>query len=500
MTEHAPEAAPEAAPRADRKGAALASLSRVWAQASGGVLLLVASAVLTPTVFGEYVLAMSFFALLQLFAGSGVYEYVLRERESKAAPMTAIILNMCTSGAALGVMMLASLFADRLFHSTHIGDLMRLLAPAMLLQGANLVLETVLLRRAQVTRVSVVMIVSDGLGMALAVAGLHFGGGAAALVLQKLGREGALLIGYAACAGVSRPIGPDFGEAVRMARFATGIIGTRLLGQGANTSLDMLIGAILNPAAAGLFRLANRLIGMAFDILHFPMRTMMWVTLPPLRHDPAAFSQTLLRMAATYSVLLCACIAGIGVIAPTAFPLLFKPEWQPVVPIIAIMAAARLLVWPGSLMEQLLAIRNDIRLLIGWEIMNFTLGVGMLAIFAHYGLTAAAVSQLAAAFISQLVTLPLIAKKAPLPYLGLLSLVGRLWGLVFLMTGAVLAWLALANSLAVNAWLTLALGVLIGAAVYAGAAARIVPEGMEAYFSAARAIFAKARGALRAAS
>ena len=488
----------ELAPSTGRTGAALASFSRVWAQASGGVLLLASSAVLTPSLFGEFVLASSIFSVLAIFAGHGVYEYVLKENTSKTAPMTAAVLNFCLASVVCLLTVTLSFFVDPLFHSTHVGPLMRLLSPALFLQGGNLVLETVLLRRQHVTRVAGVMIASDSLGLGVALVALWLGLGPAALALQRVTREGALLAGYALADkwGARAKFNPE--EANHMARFAAGIVGARLLTQGTSTSLDVAIGIVLSPAAAGLFRLANRLLAIAFDVLNYPMRTLMWVRLPPLKHDDVAFARVIMQMAATYGVAICALITGIAATAEPTFPLLFKPEWQAAWPVVVIMAIARMMGWPGSLIEPLLALRGNIRLLIIWDIANLVLGLGMLLFFSRYGLVAAAASQVLSTFIAQLFTVPIVARQCCTPLWDWLSLIGRLFACAAIMAASVWAWLAAAPHLGVEGAGALAIAIALGATIYIVVAARLAPEGMSAYFNTARSVFAKARGAWQA--
>ncbi len=485
----------EPAPTTDRASSVLASLSRIWAQAAGGVLVLAASLAMSPAAFGEFVLAASVFAFLAIFAGHGIYEYVLKEIGSRSAPATAGLVNFAAAIAACAAAYLISLHIDALFDSTAVGENLRLLAPALLLQAGNLVLESVLLRRGRVGRVSVTMIAADTLGLAVALAALARGAGPFALVLQKLTREAVLLAGYALSDRWRAPAAPSFVEAGAMVRFAAAIMGARLIGQGAMTAFDMLIGFFLSPAAAGLFRLANRLIGMAFDILHYPLRTLLWVKLPPLQDDHAAFARTAFTMAATFAVAMSALVGGMAAVAAPAFDLVFAPEWHDAAPIVAIMGAARLMAWPGTLLETLMAMRGQVRSLFVWNVLNWSSGVALLAAFAPYGLMAAAGSQLIAAPVALALTTPFLVRASRTPFRDWAWLWLRLALITLAMAGAVLAALWAAPLIGVDGWARLIAAIVLGATVFVALAARFAPEGFSAYADAARGAFRRLRRA-----
>jgi O-antigen/teichoic acid export membrane protein len=483
----------DSTPQLHWSGSALLAFSRVWVQVTGAVLFLAISIALDPSEFGAFAIAASIYGALALIVGHGVYEYVMKMHDSPTAPVTGFFLNMACAAATAALAITISFFLTPLLKTAVVGHLLRLLAPAFFLQGCNTLMESVLMRRGQIGTVAILTMVADTLGLGVAVAFLGFGAGALALVIQRLSREGILTGAFALSRRWEMKFAFDFQEAKEILRFAQNIIVARGMGAGAAAITDLFIGTALSVADAGLFRLANRLIGLGTDILFQPFRSTMWVRLPPLRDMPAPFARATLEMTEVFGVGLFAVLGGMAVTASAALPLVLGQKWQGAVPVVCALAIGRLISMPNCAAEPVLALRDRVRFMVVSSIWGSILTLSAIIVAGPYGIIWCGVAFAVAGLLSQFYMLPVLAKCCDLKILDFIKLMLRLTANALVMALVVVPWLMLGERLGLHAWLLVVSAVLVGAIAYALAALRFTPFGYSAYERPLVEIFRQAK-------
>ncbi|MFN3523116.1 MAG: oligosaccharide flippase family protein [Phenylobacterium sp.] len=480
-------------PRRSAAGPTLYAFSRVWAQIAGGVLFLATSVRIGPAEFGEFAIATSIFGALSVFVGQGTYEYVIKARESDNAAPTVFFVNLLTASLASVLAIVVGLAIPHIVHSESIGRMLMLLIPAFYLLSMNTLMESVIMKHGEIKKVAVASLVTETVALGVALTALMSGAGVLALVFQRITREGVIMLSYAVTSRWSPRIAFHFDEAAKALAFARNIIATRFIGLGSVAAVDVLIGAGLGTADAGLFRLVSRLLTMASDVLFQPFRAMMWVSLPPLQHDRAAFGRTSLQLLEVFGVGFFALMAGAALIAGPVFPLVFDPEWHNAASIVLILAVARLVGIPAYLCEVVFALQNRTGTMAATALFGAVLSAAAAFLVAPYGLLPLAFSMVAVAIVTQIYVLPAVARSSGMPIMAYLGLVGRLSLNAAMMTAFVGPWVLLTPRIGLSGWALVASAVMIGAAVYAVAARRFTPHGYGAYEGAVLSGFNRLR-------
>lgn len=468
-------------------GPALLAVSRIWVQLVNAIVLFAVTIALDPERFGAFMIAASAHAALAVIVGQGVYEYVIKERGNPAAGATGFVFNAVTAtSAALLAIALSFLLTD-ILHNATIGAVLRLLAPIFFLTAIAIFMESVLVREGRLTRVASSMIAADTAGLIAALLGLWMGAGVFALVLQRATRETILAAAYALSRKWSFQWGFDGAEASRLFRFSRAIVSTRIVGAGANTAIDITIGALLSVADAGIFRLANRIIVIGWDILYQPLRTSLWAHLPPEKDNPPAFARILLSHAETFGLGVFALIAGVALIAHDALPLALGPEWSGTAPIIAILAVARLMVTFGAPMEAVFGVQNRTGALVAVTTLTAALNLAAIALAAQFGLYWTAVASGVAIVAAQTPFIVMMARGAGAPAREMVAMTARLGMNAAAMAAVVLPILIWAPGLGLPAWAAIGAATVAGACVFIAAAALFTPRGFSIYASAVAA-------------
>ena len=180
------------------RGSALLAVSRVWAQGASAILFLATSAMITPSQFGQFAIATSIFFFLAVGVGHGTYEYVMKERDSDTAAPTVFFINIATASLASLAAVIISFAIPHIVEGPQIGKILTLLTPAFFLIGMNTLMESVALKRGELTKVAVASLMTETVALGVALAALIGGAGVLALVFQRITREGTILLVYAA--------------------------------------------------------------------------------------------------------------------------------------------------------------------------------------------------------------------------------------------------------------------------------------------------------------
>ncbi|MDX2236978.1 MAG: oligosaccharide flippase family protein [Hyphomonadaceae bacterium] len=481
----------DTAPASSRFGPALLAASRIWVQLVNAAVLFAVTLALDPERFGAFMIAASAQAALAVLVGHGVYEYVIKERDRALTAQTAFAFTIASAFAAALLALALSFALTRILDSPSIGALLRWLAPIFFVSALTVFMESVMIRDGRMSAVAVCTMIADGVGLVLALSGLAMGAGVYALVLQRAGRE----ITLAALFAASGRWRPRFGfapaVAADMARFAGAIVSTRFIANGGQMAMDVSIGALLSVADAGLFRLANRILLIGWDVLYQPLRTSLWARLPQLKHDAQAYSAAVTQQTEIFALGVFALIGGIALIAADALPLAFGPEWTGATVVILVIAIARLLAAVTAPAEVVFGVANRTGMLAATVIGGAALNLVSVFVGAPFGLFWTGVAHGAALIIAAALFFPAMAREAHIAPGALIALWARLSVNALVMAGAVLIVLYASALAGLGGWPRIAVAVAAGAVAYMVAARTFTPRGYAAYADAFAAALAR---------
>lgn len=380
------------------RGASL-FVARAWTQLASMLLFIAAARILSHDEVGVFALASALTMVLTQWVGVGTYEYVIRERVDRRAEHTAFWINAALA-AFLAVVGAALAFgAAAWFHTTEITAVILALAPLTLPAGCRSAVEAILVRDDKLMRLSISTAVVEAVSLAAGLAALASGLGLWALVIHKWTQTLTAAISFAVGARWRPALRFDKDVAAAMARFGGGIFGDRVLSYFQTYGVDLFLGALLSPAAVGVFRVGARMVTACATIVTEPLRQLNWKMLSDAAHEGRSVPRTGERLIGLMIGIMAGPMIGLVVTADPLVRVVLGERWLSCVPIIQFLALASFLSTPQFLTEAALGVQSKTRWLpvvrAGAVATLFTL----LFAVGHRGPSEAAVSQLFAALV-----------------------------------------------------------------------------------------------------
>jgi PST family polysaccharide transporter len=112
-----------------------------------------------------------------------------------------------------------------------------------------------------------------------------------------------------------------------------------------------IIGALLGPTALGIYTLAFRIPDLLIRNMAQAVATVAFSVAAKLQSDMAAMREAYLKMQRYMLIILAPLGFGLFAVTPTLIHTLFKPDWEPVIPVMQILSVYMVLgginYWPG---------------------------------------------------------------------------------------------------------------------------------------------------------
>ena len=305
-----------------------------WARVGiGGAVFLIAARSLPLAEIGAFAMAAAPLRFLQVIHKGGIEDAaVVTAPEDRVSLAALQRLSLC-AGLGSGLVALALAPAlDRVAPGAGIGAVVAALAPASLAHGIGAVADGMLRRaglfRALAMRTFAGQLVAAALALWALVAGL----GLWALVLFTLAQAGIAAALSLAMAGW--PGGPVQKGALRAAAARVTPLAARVLvGAVVQPLLQVAIGATAGLAAAGVWQVALRVVGLLEAVTVVPLR---FVALPRLAAGSAADLRGLVTAASLAGVWV---MGGTALAAPALMAALMGAPGAEVVPVLRILCA-----------------------------------------------------------------------------------------------------------------------------------------------------------------
>lgn len=186
--------------------------------------------------------------------------------------------------------------------------------------------------------------------------------------------------------------------------FVIGAIGSR--------TADLIIGWLLTLAATGLFTRATGLASQLRTLISGAASSVLYPALARLQREGEPLGDYYLRIVACFTAATWPAMAGLAVAAQPTVHLLFGPVWMGTAPVLSLIAIGELLFIALPLHIELPMLRNRIRPLIGRNLIDTVMSVGLLYIGASISLEAAAGSRIAYAAGWLLLYAPFVCRMA----------------------------------------------------------------------------------------
>lgn len=378
-------------------GGAWTVAERIIAQLSQLVLFVAAARILSPADFGVFALVSAAAIVLLRMSEVGWAPYIMSWEGDDKVPrqvvMVALITGICVGTLSVGVGLLLPLFGVPKIAS----HLFLLFSIWVALATTSSAQRGMMIWRDSLLAASITESLGEIAGMLVALVLLFHGYGVYSLAYGRLTFQAVHIVLSFAVTRRSPLWGMSRAELQALGHFSWQIFASRVVGNLRLYIGTFLIGGFLGPASVGYYRAAQRLVGSVAEIIGSPSLVLSWSMFRQARDRFGARSPGFQDQANNYFKLLTA--AGIpvflwlGLMGGDLITGLIGEKWLPALPLIPILAFARAMTMPNTVLEPILSLTGEIRRLPRFTLTFFGVAAILTAGGGLIGLTAVAWSE-----------------------------------------------------------------------------------------------------------
>ncbi len=375
------------------KGGAMTALTAVLVRASNQIVLvvvtLIAARFLTPTDFGVYAIAAALTTLVRNLLYSGAFEYLLKAKDLKQASTACLIVNFVLSLGLCIVLGLFAMVSHLFFGSERVGLFIWALIPSNFVAAYSAWQEAQLLRDKKISRYYIATAIAEVLAAVGVLSMLAAGLGLVALVAQIYFRFGALIIFYRLVQRPARLTRPDWSEVKAVWAWSLARYGAVSVTFVSTYGADIILGAVLSPAATGLYRASSRIVTAAADMFAQPIRMLSLTAFSDRASRGLGTGDLWPRMMAAMAFVAWAALAGLALVADKVAPLVLGPQWHGAGPIITILCCVRMFGLMDSVTTPLLVAASRQHAVFWAQAVSACVVLAVTAYFGRHGVQSA---------------------------------------------------------------------------------------------------------------
>jgi O-antigen/teichoic acid export membrane protein len=292
------------------------------------IVFVILARLLSPHQVGTFAIAMAFTEVSRIIAIQGMVQNIPRTRKlTPGLADTVFWTNMAMAVVVAFVVFALAPYIMLLIdqpESTAPLQALGFILPIAALGATHLSLR---LREFGHKSLALRSVMSGTIGGAAAIAAAFAGWGIWSLVVQRFVTESV----NAAMSWHAYRWMPGRNFSIAQLRniwgFGFNIASVQLLGMLPRRSLDMVIGAMIGPAAVGVYRTAGRTTELVTSGTISPFTTVAMQTLSRLQTDTEEIAKAFRWMVSRSAMLTIPAVVGFGVLAPDAVPAIYGEKW-----------------------------------------------------------------------------------------------------------------------------------------------------------------------------
>ncbi|MDL2406037.1 oligosaccharide flippase family protein [Rhizobium calliandrae] len=447
--------------------------SKIVSQVVQLLVFLVAARVLESAEFGLYAYSSAIMILLVVVAEGGWGEFVMKtecsEHELDQIGTISIISGVLVTMVGLGIAATVWL----VFHQTWEAMLLGLFSCWFLPSSLSVVYDGLLVARGLLRKQAAIRIAAEVTGLCVTILGLWIGWNVFSIVAGRLATQ---LVGLFASAIVARWV-PRLRLTWPFAReileFSRHILANRLIIFLRSYSGTLAIGSFLGLTEAGYYRVAERIIAAFSELIGEPARMLAWTLFrrAAVKIDAnGRASRDVGASATTFMIVLMAASApiylGLSLISSGLIYVVLGEKWAPAAILVTILSVKQVLLTPGYVTEPLLSLTGNIRHMPMALLLNGAASVGLIVIFAPFGVEITAWGQCLASLISFAVSMHLQRNYGGLAWSRVIRNCAYVAVAIAAMAATVYLLGYLAQASALRHLSTLAIQVVFGGTIY----------------------------------
>jgi O-antigen/teichoic acid export membrane protein len=351
---------------------------------------LVAAHFLTPADFGIFAIASAAIALIRTLMYTGAFEYLLKAQPGEEYPTECLLINIALAFGLSAILLALAPAAKFAFGTPEVGRMLIFMAPSNLMSAFAAWQESQILRAKRIQAYYVITAVSEavaGLGAVGLLIG-HFG--LMALVGQIYLRVAVLFLSYLVLQKPYWSRSIERHKLVDIFKWSSSRYGSTFVNFMASYGADFFLGAVLSPAATGIYRASNRVATAVADIFSHPTQILGAAIFSRFASHRQSPKDIWPRIAGASAFLGWSALAGLAAIADRAVPIILGAQWKGSGLIIAILCGARALSLLDAVTVPLLVAFDKSRSVFNIQLVTALCSVPLLWLAARFGVAATA--------------------------------------------------------------------------------------------------------------
>lgn len=366
-------------------------LSRASGQVVALVITLVAARYLTPSDFGVYAIAAAIVTIIRTLLYSATFQHIMQTPTLELYSTECLVVSLLMVAACSVAPFVILLALPGLFGSSVVLTLFLWMAPSNLICAFTAWSEAQVLRSGKVSRYYAATAITEVASGALAVALFMGGLGIMSFVPMVYVRAIALLGAYGWIQKPAMSKGFSLKRCSEIARWSMPLYGSTLTSLFSTYGADFMIGAILSPAAAGLYRAASRITTAVSDLCTQPMSLIATTIFARRRSSGRNANDLWPAMVALSLFITLPGLGGLAAVADLILPSLLGRGWANLAAIVAVLSLGRVMASMGGVAGPFLIAHGHHKLLLPVQIASAACLLVGLLIFARYGIQATAI-------------------------------------------------------------------------------------------------------------
>jgi PST family polysaccharide transporter len=375
------------------KWSAVSQVARQVAQLATTAVL---ARLLAPSDFGLMGMAAIVIGFVLLFHDMGTSAAIVQRKEVSDELLSSIFwANVAFGLAAAGVLALIAPAVAAFFREPQLTPMVRVLALNFVIASTSLVHGATLQRRMAFDRVAGIEVSATGVSAAVGIGAALAGFGVWSLVYQSLAQAAWTTIVLWVRSGWHPRLRFSRGALRSVAGFGLDLTGYNVFNYWIRNADDLLIGRFIGAEPLGCYRLAYRLMLYPLENISAAIGRVMFPVYAQIQEDDARFRRVYLRSLEAIALVTVPLMLGVMVVSRPFVLAVFGPRWEPVVPLLVILAPVGMIQSLSSTVGAIYLAKGRTRLLFGWSLvagavvlLAFVVGLrwGLVGITASYAL------------------------------------------------------------------------------------------------------------------
>lgn len=335
------------------------------------VVSIVVARLLAPEDFGVMAILTFFTAVALVVVDSGFSQTLLRKKEPTASDYkTVFVFNLAASALLYGLFIATVPLVASYYNLPIINQIAPVLFLLLPLHALSIIQNTKLAREFRFGLLSRINFAASLMAGIAAVAVALAGGGAWALVAQRLATMGVKALLLWLC-GAWRGEGSFDSSAWRkMAPFSLRIMSTDIVAAIYNNVAQLFIGKIYSTDALGYFNQAQKIKDLPVQSAVQSVQTVTYPALAKIKDDDEKFAESYRKVLLITSFVMIPAMVGMAAVADDLFALLLGEKWMPTVPYFKVIVLCGIFYLPAMIGYNVLKVHSNGSIILRLELLK----------------------------------------------------------------------------------------------------------------------------------